>query len=145
MGHLLCFLSPSTCATHAVAKSVLSGFFTRAHQLDARSVEWFLDAAGGGADLGQRALDHRGAAASRSSASWSMLAAPLLMLGLLVATLQAVRHGDGPGLWRVYFGVAPACVLAIVVARPLATLDTDGGRSTLVGASPPRSLDTRRP
>ena len=35
----------------------------------------------------------------------------LLMVGLLVATLQAVRHGDGASLWRVYLGVAPACVL----------------------------------
>jgi hypothetical protein len=40
----------------------------------------------------------------------------------LVATLQAVRHGDGASLWRVYLGVAPACVFAIFVARPFATL-----------------------
>jgi hypothetical protein len=44
------------------------------------------------------------------------------MIGLLVATLQAVRHGDAGSLWRVYLGVAPACVLAIFVARPFAQL-----------------------
>jgi len=39
-----------------------------------------------------------------------------------VATLQALRHGDAASLWRVYLGVAPACVLALFVARPFATL-----------------------
>jgi hypothetical protein len=50
------------------------------------------------------------------------LAPALLMVGLLVATLQAVRHGDAASLWRVYFGVAPACALGIFVARPFAAL-----------------------
>jgi hypothetical protein len=42
------------------------------------------------------------------------------VLGLLVATLQALRHGDHASLWRTYLGVAPACVAAIYLARPLA-------------------------
>jgi len=54
---------------------------------------------GRGADLGDRA-DHRdsfgGAGIQRPNESL----AALLMVGLLVATLQALRHGDAASLWR---------------------------------------------
>jgi hypothetical protein len=45
-----------------------------------------------------------------------------MMVGLLVSTLQALRHGDASSLWRVYFGVAPACVAGIFLAKPLTVL-----------------------
>jgi len=67
----------------------------------------------------------------------------LLMVGLLVATLQALRHGDAASLWRVYLGVAPACVLALFVARPFATLISK--RSTNSRRVPPtRSSNVKR-
>ena len=49
----------------------------------------------------------------------------LMMVGLLVSTLQALRHGEASALWRVYFGVAPACVAGIALARPIALLILD--------------------
>ena len=61
------------------------------------------------------------------------------MVGLLVATLQAVRHGDAASLWRVYLGVAPACVLAIFVARPIATLILERSINSRRVRRPPRA------
>jgi hypothetical protein len=51
-----------------------------------------------------------------------VLAPPLMMIGLLVSTLQAMRHGEASTLWRVYLGVAPACVAGIALAQPVALL-----------------------
>ena len=49
----------------------------------------------------------------------------LLLISLLVSSLHSLRHGDASSLWRAFLGVAPACVFAIVAARPLATLALD--------------------
>jgi len=51
-----------------------------------------------------------------------VLAAPLMMIGLLVSTLQALRHGEASMLWRVYLGVAPPCVAGIALSRPVALI-----------------------
>jgi hypothetical protein len=85
------------------------------------SVEWFL-----------RALGHVLSSASDPSVvlkgsksefnALLVLSPGILMIGLLVSTLQALRHGEASSLWRVYLGVAPACVAGIALARPLASM-----------------------
>lgn len=121
MGHLLCLVNLLGCATTSVAKSTLGDLFSALTNWVLTSVEWFLTAVGGVLTSTSDPSTIVGSAAQESKIL--LAAAPvLMMLGLLVATLQALRHGDTSSLWRVYFGVAPACVLAIVIARPAATL-----------------------
>ena len=121
MSLLNCFLSPVTCATSSIAKSTLGGLFTALTKWILDSVHWFLTTVG-------QVLTSASEPSTiiRSSNvefdALLTLAPGLMLLGLLVATLQALRHGDGASLWRVYLGVAPACVFAIAVARPVATL-----------------------
>jgi len=100
--------------------TVVSGFFNTLTNWVLNSVGWFLSSAAC-ADLGDRA-DHVIRSAAPEFNVLMSLSPALLMVGLLVATLQALRHGDAASLWRVYLGVAPACVLALFVARPFATL-----------------------
>ncbi|MFI5035391.1 MAG: hypothetical protein ACHQFZ_04215 [Acidimicrobiales bacterium] len=121
MGRLLCVFSPITCAAKTVAKATLGDLFNALTGWILSSVQWLLDAAGHVlASAGDpETVVH---AASGEYTTLIVLAAPLMLIGLLVTTLASLRHGDAAGLWRVYLGVAPACVLAIVVARPLATL-----------------------
>jgi len=121
MVHFSCFFSPVGCVERTLGHVVIGGVFSQLTNWILGSVQWFLDAAG-----------HVLTSASEpstiirsASTEYSVLIAiapGLLMIGLLVATLQAVRHGDSASLWRVYLGVAPACVLAIFVARPIAKL-----------------------
>jgi len=121
VGKLLCFLSPITCAATSVAKSGFSGLFSALTGWVLGSVQWLLDAAGSVLTTSGDPTTVVNAASAEFS-TLVVLAAPLMLVGLMVSTLSAVRHGDGPGLWRVYLGVAPACVVAIAVARPLAAL-----------------------
>lgn len=121
MSHLLCLVNVLGCATTSIAKSTLSDLFSALTNWVLTSVEWLLTAVGGVLTSTSDPSSIVGSAAQEFKVL--LVAAPILMmLGLLVATLQAVRHGDASSLWRVYFGVAPACVLAIVIARPAATL-----------------------
>ncbi len=121
MGHFACILHPLSCVAHAATTTVVSGFFTTLTNWVLTSVGWFLSAAG---TVLNSATDPTTIIHSANSEFDVLvnLSPPLLMVGLLVATLQAIRHGDAASLWRVYFGVAPACVFAIFVARPFATL-----------------------
>lgn len=118
MGSALCLFTPATCPS-SIAKSGFAALFDALTAWIAASVAWLL----------------RGAAAVLNSASdpstvvngakgeftaLLVLSPVLLMIGLLVATLQALRHGEASALWRVYLGVAPACVAGVALARPLA-------------------------
>jgi hypothetical protein len=118
---LLCFLNPVGCVTTTIAKSALGGLFGALTNWVLTSVEWLLNAVGAVLASASDPTTVVGSAAQEFKVL--LVAAPvLMMLGLLVATLQALRLGDGASLWRVYFGVAPACVLAIGIARPAAAL-----------------------
>jgi len=120
MTHLLCVFSPSSCITD-LGKSTFNDLFNALTSWIVASVEWMLDAVG-----------HVITAASEPSTvingansefNTLLVSAPvLMMLGLLVSTLQALRHGEASALWRVYLGVAPACVAGIALARPMALL-----------------------
>lgn len=121
MLHFSCFFSPVGCVARTLTHAVVGGVFSDLTNWILGSVEWFLDAAGHVLDSASEPTTII-RSASTEYAVLLPLAPGLLMIGLLVATLQAVRHGDGGSLWRVYLGVAPACVFAIFAARPIATL-----------------------
>ncbi len=121
MNHLLCWVNPVGCVATSVAKSTLGDLFSALTNWVLTSVEWLLNAVGAVLTSASEPSTVVGSATQEFKVL--LVAAPILMmLGLLVATLQALRHADSSSLWRVYFGVAPACVLAIVLARPIATL-----------------------
>lgn len=121
MGHLACLLNPATCVATHVGATTLGDFFDALTTWIIASVQWFLSACG---HVLNSASDPATILRSANEEYGVLvaLAAPLMMLGLLVATLDALRHGDAASLWRVYLGVAPGAVLAIALARPLATL-----------------------
>jgi hypothetical protein len=124
MHELWCVVHPLSCVTHTVTSTVVGGFFNTLTTWILNSVGWFLTSAGGVLTSASESSTVLRSATPEFSALVS-LSPLLLMVGLLVATLQAIRHGDGASLWRVYLGVAPACVLAIFVARPFAVLILD--------------------
>jgi hypothetical protein len=121
MSHLLCLFSPTNCATTFIAKATLGDLFDAMTTWILSSVQWFLNAAG---QVLTSTSDPTTVVNSASQEFGVLLElSPLLMmLGLLVSTLQALRHGDASSLWRVYFGVAPACVAGIFLAKPVTLL-----------------------
>ncbi len=121
MGHFGCILHPLSCVTHAAATTVVSGFFNTLTNWILNSVGWSLASAGTVLNSATEPSTVIRSATTEFNVLVT-LSPGLLMVGLLVATLQAVRHGDAASLWRVYLGVAPACVLGIFLARPFATL-----------------------
>jgi ABC-type multidrug transport system fused ATPase/permease subunit len=62
------------------------------------------------------------AGAKGEFATLVIMAPGLLLIGLMIATISALRHADAGSLWRVYLGVAPACVAGVALAQPLASL-----------------------
>jgi hypothetical protein len=134
VGHVFCVIDLLGCATKAVAKSALGDLFSELTSWVLSSVQWLLTAVG--AVLSSASDPSTIVGSANQEFNVLLVAAPILMmLGLLVATIQAVRHGDGSSLWRVYFGVAPACVMAIVIARPVATLILQAIDELVSGAS----------
>ena len=134
MSHLSCIINLLGCATKTVAKTALNGLFSELTNWVLSSVQWLLSAVG--AVLASASDPKTIVGSSNQEFNVLLVAAPILMmLGLLVATLQAVRHADSASLWRVYFGVAPACVLGIVIARTLATLILQAIDELVSGAS----------
>jgi len=117
----MCIFSPVTCVASTAVKATFGGLFNAVTTWVLGSVQWMLDAAG---TVLTRASDPATVihAASTEFPTLVVLAAPLMLVGLMVSTLAALRHGDAEGLWRLYLGVAPACVAAIAIARPLAAL-----------------------
>jgi hypothetical protein len=123
MSHLLCVFSPASCVT-ALGKSTFNDLFNALTSWILASVQWILTSVG--SVLTSASEPSVVLSGAKSEFSTLLVASPvLMMLGLLVATLQALRHGDTSALWRVYLGVAPACVAGIALAQPLATLILD--------------------
>ncbi len=120
MGVASCVLSPAACAGGAL-KGGASSLFTILVAWVVGGVQWVVH--GLAAVLGSTGSPDQVLAASRGEYSALLPLAPaLLVVGLAVATLQALRHGDGGALWRTYLGVAPACVAGVVLSRPLGAL-----------------------
>jgi hypothetical protein len=121
MSSVLCLFTPGACITTSIAKATLGDLFDAVTTWLLNSVEWFLTS------VGQALTSASEPATVVNSAkdefSTLLVISPVLMvMGLSVSTLQAIRHGDTSSLWRVYFGVAPACVAAIFLAQPLTLL-----------------------
>ncbi len=139
MIHFSCFFSPIGCVERTLGHVVIGGVFSQLTDWILGSVQWFLNAAG--AVL--TSASEPSTIIRSASAEYDVvlaLAPGLLMIGLLVATLQALRHGDAASLWRVYLGVAPACVFAIFVARPIAQLMLEAVNQLSSGASSAAAL-----
>ncbi len=120
MSHFLCIFSPGSCAS-SIAKATFNDLFNALTSWILSSVEWFLQAAGH--VLTSASDPSTVLKGSKSEFNTLLVLSPgILMIGLLVSTLQALRHGEASSLWRVYLGVAPACVAGVALARPLATL-----------------------
>ena len=121
MGGLLCFINPIGCAAGSIAKSTFAGLFNAITGWMSGSLHWLLG-------IVAKALNATSDAASISKAASGEFASllhlsPLLLLtGLLIATLQGIRLGDSSVLWKLYLGVAPTCVFAIFLARPVGEL-----------------------
>jgi len=114
---VLCYLSLS-CAASTIATASLSDFFNALTAWILGAVQWLLSTV----VAVLNATSDPGTIVTAAKPEFATLVrlSPLLMvLGLLVATLQALRHGDQLALWRTYLGVAPACVAAIYLAQPL--------------------------
>jgi hypothetical protein len=121
MSHLLCIFTPANCVSTFIAKATLGDLFDALTNWILSSVQWFLTATG--SVLTSASEPSTVVRSATQEFNVLLVLSPILMMiGLLVATLQAVRHGDSASLWRTYLGVAPACVLAIALARPLTTL-----------------------
>jgi hypothetical protein len=120
VGGLLCVFTPGSCAS-SIAKSTFNDLFNALTDWVLSSVQWLFNAAGTVlTSASEPATVLQGAKGEFTTLL--VLAPPLMMIGLLVSTLQALRHGEASTLWRVYLGVAPACVAGIVLARPVALL-----------------------
>jgi hypothetical protein len=120
MSHLLCVFSPASCIT-SLGKSTFNDLFNALTSWILASVQWILSSVG--SVLTSASEPSVVLSGAKSEFSTLAVASPvLMMLGLLVATLQALRHGEAAALWRVYLGVAPACVAGIALAQPIATL-----------------------
>ncbi len=120
MGAVTCALSPAACAG-GVLRGGASSLFTLLVAWVVGSVQWIVH--GLAAVLGSTGSPDQVLTASRGEFSALVPLAPvLLVVGLVVATLQALRHGDSGALWRAYLGVAPACVAGVAFARPVARL-----------------------
>ncbi|HET8989887.1 MAG TPA: hypothetical protein VFN59_02150 [Acidimicrobiales bacterium] len=120
MGAATCLLNPAACAG-GVLKGGASSLFTLFVAWVVGGVQWIVH--GLAAVLDSTGSPAQVLAASRGEfAALTPLAPVLLVVGLVVATLQALRHGDSGALWRTYLGVAPACVAGVVLARPVGGL-----------------------
>lgn len=121
MSNLLCMFSPVGCATTFIAKATLNDLFGALTNWIVNSVQWILTSAG--SVLTSASEPATVVTSATQEFNVLLVLSPILMMvGLLVATLQALGHGDATTLWRTFFGVAPACVLGIALARPAVTL-----------------------
>jgi len=121
MSGWLCTVNPLCFAATTVTKATLGGIFDALTSWVLSSVQWLLSAAG---HVLLTASEPTTVVRSATQEFNVLLAVSplLLVLGLAIATLQALRHGDPASLWRVYLGVAPACVAGLFLARPLTVL-----------------------
>lgn len=86
----------------------------------ASSLQWLFSAAGRALNsVGDPQLVMR--ASQREYADLERVSPVLLLLGLLVASIGALRAGEPGRLWRLYFATLPACVAALVLARSVAS------------------------
>jgi hypothetical protein len=116
-----CFLNPVSCATTSIAKASLGDLFDALTNWVLSSVSWLLHSTGVVLNaVGEPASIVR--AATPEFMTLATLSPVLLLVALLITSLHALRHGDATALWRSFLGIGPACVFAIVAARPVAMM-----------------------
>jgi hypothetical protein len=116
-----CILSPLTYAATAVGKATLGDLFDTLTSWVSGSVDWLLHAVGAVVgSTSDAATVVRGA--SPEFTSLIPLAAPLMLVGLLVSVLAGLRHGDTGALVRTVAVALPVAVASIALTRPLAEL-----------------------
>jgi hypothetical protein len=136
MGGVLCFVSITSCVAKNVAKSTLGDLFDALTAWVLSSVEWFINGVGGVLlSASEPATVVR--SATPEFQTLIKIAPILLLVGLLVGTLESLRHGESSTLWRLYLGVAPACVLAIYIALPAAKLFLEAVDQVSISAAGP--------
>ncbi len=121
MGGLLCFFNPIGCAAGSIAKSTFAGLFNAVTGWMSGSLHWLLGIVAKALTATSDATTISKAASGEFN-SLLHLSPLLLLTGLLIGTLLALKVGDSSTLWRVYLGVAPACVAGIFLARPIGEL-----------------------
>ncbi|MDE3007919.1 MAG: hypothetical protein KGI14_02655 [Acidobacteriota bacterium] len=121
MNHVACILAPAGCAVGALAKSTFADLFNAWTSWILASVQWLFNACGRVlTSLSDPRLVLR--ATAGPFAALEVVSPALLAVGLMTSTLHALRLAEPARLWREYFGVLPACVAGVVLARPLALL-----------------------
>jgi hypothetical protein len=121
MHTLICFVNPVQCATTSLAKATLGDLFVALTNWVLSSVSWLLHSTAAVLNAtGDPASITR--AATPEFMTLATVAPVLLLISLLVSALHSLRHGDAGALWRTFLGVAPACVVAVAAARPVASL-----------------------
>lgn len=125
MHSLVCLLNPIGCAATSVAKASLGDLFAALTSWVLSSVAWLLHTT---ASVLNSAGDPSAIvrAATPEFMTLAAVSPIVLLISLLISTLHSLRHGDATSLWRSFLGVAPACVFAIVAARPLAAVILEG-------------------
>ena len=103
----------------SIAKATFGDFFNALTSWIMSSVQWLFGASG---QILTSVSDPQLVLKASASeyATLETVSPAILLIGLLVGTIHALRLGEPVRLWRDYFGVLPACVAGIFVARPLA-------------------------
>ena len=121
MNHLACFLAPAGCVAGSLAKATFADFFNAWTSWILASVQWLFSASGRIlTSLSDPRLILR--ATAGPYAALEVVSPALLAVGLMASTIHALRLAEPARLWREYFGVLPACVAGVVLARPLAQI-----------------------
>lgn len=121
MNGLLCFLTPVSCTATTLGKATVGTLFDALTSWILSSVQWFLASAGTVLSSASEPTTVLHAAGPEFH-TLSALSPLLLLVGLLITTLMALRRGESESLWKTYFLVAPACVLGIACAQPVSQL-----------------------
>ncbi len=116
---LSCVGDPVGCGVRAVTHVAVGGVFGALTDWVVTSVAWLLGALGHVLAATGRPHDVLAAAAPEYHVL-AAIAPALLLVGLGVATIQGIAHADAAALWRVYLGVAPAAIAAVVWGPALA-------------------------
>jgi len=120
-----CLVNPVGCAATSLAKASIGDLFGALTAWVLMSVSWLLRATT--AVLNAAGEPHAVVRAATPEFMTLATVSPVLVLvGVLVATLGALRRGDVMALWRSVGAAAPACVFAVVAARPLAVMVLTG-------------------
>ena len=139
MSALLCILHPVGCVPTSIAKATLGDLFTALTSWVLSSVQWLLSAAG--TVLTSAAEPTTVVTGATQEFNVLLVLSPILMMiGLLVSTLQALRHGDTASLGE--FNRLSQHPMTMEVFSGSSTASSGSGKATedeITGTSPHES------